>query len=799
MPGIRLSDDHDLHVMTRLYEVGVTCARVESAVEDCLNAILGAAIELAKAKCGTISLVAGNSRQIVTSTSEGWSKDSLALWSNSMDSLPESLLAKLQAGERIILSDAREAAESCNEPIRDLCVATGIAAINLTPLIGRRGQLFGILTICFSTRYEPTARDLRISDLLARQATDYLERRHVEAEVQANEERFRAFVGATSDIVYRMSSDWTRVRHLQGRNILADTFEPTDDWLEKYIPADERERLAQAIRQAIESKSMFELEHRVLRQDGSVGLMYSRAIPFVEGNGRITEWFGAATDVTQQRQAEEAVRVSEARYRTLFESIDQGYCIIRILFDSAGHAYDYVFEEVNQSFECQTGLRGAEGTSMRSLAPEHEAHWFEVYGKIALTGESQRFELVAHALNRWYDVYAYRIGEPGERRVAILFQDISDRKRAEAALTEADRLKDEFLATLAHELRNPLAPMQTGIEIIKRSGDQPPVTANVMQMLERQVKHMAHLVDDLLEVSRISRGTIALSKQRIDLGAVLHSAVETSRPLIDAAGHRLVIELPGQPMFVNGDSVRLSQIVANLLNNAAKYTDSGGTIELTAYREGGSAVVVVRDNGIGIPHAMLSKVFEWFVQVDRAHRRAQGGLGVGLTLVRSLVEMHGGTVEARSEGPGQGSEFIVRLPLVGAGGSADTNHVRLSEHKPIVSRILIVDDNQDAAQSLCMLLQLYGAHVKALYDGASALAALDEFQPDVILLDLGMPGMSGYELAQKIRARADGHRYTLIAITGWTQDEDRLRSSEAGIDRHLVKPVDMTALEQLLK
>ncbi|SAK83575.1 PAS/PAC sensor hybrid histidine kinase [Caballeronia fortuita] len=305
-------------------------------------------------------------------------------------------------------------------------------------------------------------------------------------------------------------------------------------------------------------------------------MTHSRAIPIKDASGRVVEWFGTASDATQRRLAEEAVAASEARYLTLFESIDEGYCIIRAILDDAGQGYDYVFEEVNRSFERQTGLSGVEDRSRRSLAPEREAHRYEVYGRIAVTGESQQFEQPAAALHRWYDVYAFRIGEPRDRRVAVWFHDMSDRKRAEMALTEADRWKDEFLATLADVLRNPLAPIRTGLDVLKLNGEDPTTTSNVVQMIERQVTHMVHLVDDLLEVSRISRGTIVLRKQRVDLGAVLHSAVEISRPLIDAGHHRLSLELPGQALFVNGDPVRLAQVIANLLNHAAKYTAPGG-------------------------------------------------------------------------------------------------------------------------------------------------------------------------------------------------------------------------------
>jgi CheY-like chemotaxis protein len=316
-------------------------------------------------------------------------------------------------------------------------------------------------------------------------------------------------------------------------------------------------------------------------------------------------------------------------------------------------------------------------------------------------------------------------------------------------------------------------------------------------MMERQMRHMVRLVDDLLDVSRITRGKLELRKQRVDLAAVVRTAVEASRPLIEAAGHHLTITLPPQPLFVDGDPVRLAQVFANLLNNAAKYTERGGRIWLTAERQGSDAVVSVRDTGLGIPREMLGKVFELFTQVERTLEKAQGGLGIGLTLVWRLTEMHGGSVEARSEGYGHGSEFTVRLPAVLVAPVRDKG----AEEEIIPSsgrRILVVDDNRDSAISLGMLLQLMGNEVHTAHDGLEAVQAAEVFRPDVVLLDIGLPKLNGYEAARRIREQPWGGDTVLVAVTGWGQEEDKRRAKEAGFNFHMVKPLEPAALEKLL-
>jgi PAS domain S-box-containing protein len=382
--------------------------------------------------------------------------------------------------------------------------------------------------------------------------------------------------------------------------------------------------------------------------------------------------------------------------------------------------------------------------------------------------------------------------------ISKIARDITDRRRAEEALRAADHRKNEFLATLAHELRNPLAPIRNSLHILRIAGTDHPATQRIHEMMERQVTHMSRLVDDLLDVARITSGKILLQTEPVEIAALIRSAVELSRPLIDAGNHRLATTLPPQPLTLVGDAVRLTQVIANLLNNAAKYMEPGGQIWLTVGSAAGQAVISVRDTGIGIAPEMLPHVFQMFEQGSRDSKHAQGGLGVGLALAKRLVEMHGGKIEGRSPGKGLGSEFIVRLPLAEKQLPATDVPAPDSKQQNPGSRILIVDDNHDAATSLGMLLKMLGNEVKTANDGASALQILESYCPTVVLLDLGMPGMSGYEVAQRAHQLPTCQGTVFIALTGWGQEEDRRRTRAAGFDHHLLKPVNIGALKVLL-
>ncbi|HET8946304.1 MAG TPA: ATP-binding protein, partial [Candidatus Polarisedimenticolia bacterium] len=383
--------------------------------------------------------------------------------------------------------------------------------------------------------------------------------------------------------------------------------------------------------------------------------------------------------------------------------------------------------------------------------------------------------------------------------------DLIERKRNDEALREADRRKDEFLAMLAHELRNPLAPMRNSLMVMRLS-DPAPATADrrLRGVLERQLQHLIRLVDDLLDVSRITRGTLPLQREPVELASVVAHAVETARPLAEERRHEITVTLPPEPIWLQADPVRLAQVLNNLMNNACKYTEPGGHVGLSVERHGSDVVVRVRDTGLGIPPDRLGNIFDMFNQVDRSIERAQGGLGIGLTLVRRLVELHGGSVIATSAGLGRGSEFVVRLPILKPVPEVEGHaraHMRLlpaATPGPAPRRALVVDDNVDSADSLATLLRVTGHEAETAHDGVEAVAAAERFRPEVVFLDIGMPRMNGYDAARRIRQESWGRDMLLVAVTGWGKDEDRRRSRDAGFDAHLVKPADSNDLLRLL-
>ena len=384
--------------------------------------------------------------------------------------------------------------------------------------------------------------------------------------------------------------------------------------------------------------------------------------------------------------------------------------------------------------------------------------------------------------------------------------DICARQAADAiqaynlqnALREANRRKDEFLSILAHELRNPLAPIRSGIEVLKRTPAANPQTERLLESMDRQAAHLVRLVDDLLDVSRVAHGKIDLRPKLLDLNAILQDALESCAPLIEAKRHHVETDLNAAPLVVNGDPIRLSQLFANLINNAAKYTPPNGRIEVSSKMEGGGAVVCVRDTGIGVPPDMLPHLFELFFQVDRDNGVGQRGIGVGLTFARSLVQLHGGSIDAFSEGLGKGAQFVVKLPLAGVPLIGDPPKAATTALAAPSRRVLVVDDNREVANGFVLLLQTMGAETRTAYDGKSALAAIPEFKPNIVFVDLGMPGMDGFEVGRRIRALREGTSIVLAMLSGWGGDEYRRRSEETGFDHHFVKPIEIAALENIL-
>lgn len=426
----------------------------------------------------------------------------------------------------------------------------------------------------------------------------------------------------------------------------------------------------------------------------------------------------------------------------------------------------------------RSGIRAVQSTPLRSRSGELlgviSTHWRAPYEPT--TGELRLFDVLAR-----------------------LTADLMDRSNVEQALCEDARRKNEFLAVLSHELRNPLAPLTTGLELLRRPENEPGLIENIHSMMDRQVSHLTRLVNDLLDLSRISRGTIELQRAPLGVRVVIEAAVELAKPLIDQRRHHLIVEHDGGALTVNGDLARLTQVVANVLSNAAKYTDAEGTIRLRAGAEDGQVVVRVRDSGLGIPTAQLEEVFEMFTQV-REHRARSGGggLGIGLALSRRLIELHGGSIEARSNGLGQGSEFIIRLPVASAVDNLD-GKVHAAAGMPVVARrLLIVEDNADAADTLRTALESLGHSVRVARDGAEGLRLFSQFAPEVVLLDIGLPGMSGYEAARRMRQLADERDVSLVALTGWGQKSDRARAADAGFDAHLTKPATLDSLTSVL-
>jgi signal transduction histidine kinase/ActR/RegA family two-component response regulator len=391
-----------------------------------------------------------------------------------------------------------------------------------------------------------------------------------------------------------------------------------------------------------------------------------------------------------------------------------------------------------------------------------------------------------------------------ERRVSERTSELeasTERLReSEDALRETDRRKDEFLAMLAHELRNPLAPIRNAVEFLRMRAEADPSVRWSHDVIDRQVDHLTRLVDDLLDVNRITRGRLEIRRERSDLGEILRCAVDTIQAAIQERGQGLHVSLPAEPVWMDADVVRMTQVFLNLLDNASKFTPEGGSIWITAERAEDGAIVRLKDTGAGITPEELPQLFQMFYQIRRSTTGTQGGLGIGLALVRLLVELHGGTVEAMSDGHERGSEFIVRLPALADAAAPGWKEVPEEEAAKaiVVRRVLVVDDNVDSAESLAMLLRLGGHEIETAYDGLQAVESAERFKPDLILLDIGLPRLDGYDAAIRIRERTDGREVVLVAVTGWGQDEDRRRTREAGFDAHLTKPVDMAALGRLL-
>ncbi len=568
---------------------------------------------------------------------------------------------------------------------------------------------------------------------------------------------------------------------------------------ERLHPAD-RERTRHAIDASIANRTQYDIEYRTLSATGAEKWIRAIGRTFYDLQGRPTRFDGVTLDITERRRMEDAVRESEQRFRNMADHAP----VMIWMTDAAGNC-TYLSESW-YAFTGQTPETGLGLGWLDATHPDDGALANEVF--MASNQRHEAFRL-DYRLRRADGSYAWaidsatpRFGPEGEFLGYIgSVLDITERKHIEDALKENDRRKDEFLAMLAHELRNPLAPIRHAAEVLKITAPGDPSQQWARGVIERQTQHITRLVDDLLDVSRITRGKITLRLERVALASVVERAVEAIRPVVETRRQSLSVTLPPAPLEVEADITRLVQVLSNLLSNASKFSNDFGQIAVTAEPDGAHAVIRVTDNGIGIPSDLMPRVFELFTQADRSLDRSQGGLGIGLTLVRLLVDRHGGSVAARSDGPGCGSEFEVRLPLIAADGLIAGRSIEAvvpATGARAAKRVLVVEDNEDSAEMLRMLLSLRSHEVEVAHDGPAALEAARRFQPQVIVCDIGLPHMNGYEVAKQVRALRAIVRPTLIALSGYGQDEDRRRGSDAGFEHHLVKPVEPRALFALL-
>jgi PAS domain S-box-containing protein len=526
-------------------------------------------------------------------------------------------------------------------------------------------------------------------------------------------------------------------------------------------------------------------------------------IPDFDASGQVVGISVLVLDITERKQAEEALRRSGSRLSAILEHLPVGVGLMdlegRVVLSNA-MLRRFVPELIPSRDVNRMDRWHAFDASGRPLFPEDWPSERALRGETVRPGSEFTFR-DDDGRETWFLTSAVpHRGPDGEVIGAIVaLQDITVQKEAHAALRAADRRKDEFLATLAHELRNPLAPIRNAVQILKAKGSQDPDSRWVPELVDRQLQHMSRLLEDLLDVSRIAHDKLELRKQRIELSEVIHTAIETCRPHLDGAGHELTVSLPSRSIYLEADPVRLAQVFSNLLSNAAKYTHASGHIHLTAEWRDNTLTVAVKDDGIGISAEMLPRVFEIFSQGDRAVERSQGGLGLGLSLVRGLLDLHGGRVEARSDGAGKGSEFIVHLPLLDETVThAPPSRIEAVREGAGRRRLLIVDDFRDSADSLAVLMKLLGHEVHTAYDGNEAIERAAALLPEVIVLDIGMPRPDGVDVCRHIRRQPWGREMTLIALTGWGRADDRRRTEDAGFNHHLVKPLDLEALTTLL-
>lgn len=733
-----------------------------------------------------------------------------------------------------------------NDPLwaefREVALDHGLRACWSTPILSSNGTVLGTFALYYREVNQPTPQDQEVVDLLKHTAAVVIERdretrdrRAAEQALRNSEEQFRLLFKNSGDAIIIADDDGN---YLESNQAACEMLGYSHDQLLRMNVSDlmAREAPDAGSRYQDYIQKGFEAgEFSFVRPDGEFRIAQYTASRFAPGRH-----LSILRDITERKYIETALRKKSERLRLMWESAS-----LLLTTDEPEKMVQGLFNKIAPHFGLDTYFNfmvNSAGDALRLESctgiPEDAARAITrlefgqaVCGTVALRREPivatyiQDSDEPMTQLVKSFGIRAYACSplmingkllgmlsfasrtrnqfDEDEleflRTICHYVTVAYERLRLVLELKENDRRKDEFLATLAHELRNPLAPIRNGLQIMRIAGDNRDAIEQARETMERQLQQMVRLIDDLLDLSRITRGKIELRKERGDLATVVQNAIETSRPLIEQSGHTLTVNFPSESVFVDADATRLAQVFANLLNNAAKYTEKGGRIGLTVERQGGEVVVRVKDTGVGIPAHQISRVFEMFSQVDRSLEKSQGGLGIGLSIVKRLVEMHGGTVEAQSEGHGFGSEFIVRLPvLISSDRESYSSKYEEQANASAQRRIVVADDNEDSAFTMAMMLKLMGNEVRTASDGVEAIEVAEAFRPELILLDIGMPRLNGYDACRRIREQSWGKDVVMIALTGWGQDEDKRQSREAGFDHHLVKPVEPEALEKLL-
>jgi signal transduction histidine kinase/PAS domain-containing protein len=845
--------------MSRLHALGSRLITAEN-LNSALDHVLANAIETSGADFGNIQIYNPAIEALEIVAQRGFDQDFLDHF-RTVDACSSSACgAAIRSRTRITIEDVQ--LDPTFEPHRHIAAAAGFRAVQSTPIVGRDESILGMLSTHFRMPRRLSERDQRLLDVYARHAAEVVLRFRYEETLRQSERRekdraaeLEAIMRATPAAIWiahdpqchRITGNprsYALLRMPENFNASATPAHRDHDFRrhQEYrdgLPVPGHELPVQVA--AAQGVEVHGAELSLVFDDGTVRHILGNAVPLLNADGTPRGAIAAFIDITERKLAEVKLRERNERLQLLSEAAelllraDTPEMMLRSLFVKISPIlaldvfFSYVVDESGNALQ----LACCDGIAPESTDAINRLKFGEgISGAVALHRQPvvamhiQQSEESMTQLARSFGIRVFvcnPLQVDGRLLGTLAFASRSrdelspdeldflqticqyaaaayERMRLIQRLQDADRRKDEFVATLAHELRNPLAPIRNALEIIRLSPAREALI-DARAMMERQLGQMVHLIDDLLDVSRISRGTVQLHKERIELGLVVRNAVETCHPLIQSCGHELNVSLPPDPVFLDADPTRLTQVFSNLLNNAAKYSNRGARISLRVERNGDDVVVTVKDTGIGIPAAMLPRVFELFAQVDRDEVRSRSGLGIGLALVKWLVEMHGGEVQAASDGPDKGSEFLVRLPVAVTAVTPGSAPAKEPDSAPgsFKSRVLVVDDLKDSAESLALLLRLMGNEVHVAYDGQQAAEAAASFRPELVLLDLDLPKLSGYEACRRIRELPFGGEMVLVAVTGWGADDDRRKAKEAGFDHHLVKPVEPAAVEKLVQ